>query len=127
MGYGAIALKAIAKTLSMTMKIAQLAYEKEIPCFCADLTVNPILVDWNKNVAARLKSFPGMAGLGLLESNGHQNYANWDKMVSYHPRKNAGWVKAEKGIYELDDDFFASGGGIFDTPVHYEKMFVSEK
>ena len=51
-GYKAIVLKGIAKTLSMTLKIAQLAYEKKISCFCADLTVNPILVDWNKCVAA---------------------------------------------------------------------------
>ncbi len=58
MGYKAIALKAIAKTLSMTMKIAQASYERDVPCFCADLTINPILVEWNKNVAARLKSFP---------------------------------------------------------------------
>ena len=48
-GYKAIVLKGIAKTLSMTLKIAQLAYEKKVPCFCADLTVNPILVDWNKS------------------------------------------------------------------------------
>jgi len=73
MGYGAIALKAIAKTLSMTIKIAQLAHEHNVPCFCADLTVNPILVDWNKNVAARLGAFPEL-GMGLLETNGHQNY-----------------------------------------------------
>lgn len=42
LGYKAIALKAIAKTLSMTMKIAQAAHERNVPCFCADLTVNPI-------------------------------------------------------------------------------------
>jgi len=60
MGYKAIALKAIAKTLSMTMKIANVAKERNIPCFCADLTVNPILVDWNKNIAARLDPFPGL-------------------------------------------------------------------
>ena len=59
MGYRAIALKAIAKTLSMTMKIAQIAYENNVPCFCADLTVNPILMEWNKNIAARLSPFPG--------------------------------------------------------------------
>lgn len=53
-GYSAIAVKVIAKTLSITMKIVQYAYEKKVPCFCADLTVNPILVDWNKSVAARL-------------------------------------------------------------------------
>ena len=93
MGYKAIALKAIAKTLSMTMKIAQAAYERDIPCFCADLTVNPVLVEWNKNVAARLASFPGIGNLGLVESNGHQNYKNWNSMLDYHPRKDAPWVK----------------------------------
>src|SRR5690606_36824441 len=73
MGYRGIALKAIAKTLSMTQKIAQLAHEKNIPCLCADLTVNPILIDWNKNIAARLAPFPGL-DFNLMETNGHQNY-----------------------------------------------------
>ena len=71
MGYKAIALKAIATRLSITMKIAQAAYERDFPCFCADLTVNPVLIEWNKNVAARLASFPGIGNLGLVESNGH--------------------------------------------------------
>jgi len=126
MGYGAIALKAIAKTLSMTMKIAQAAYERNIPCFCADLTVNPVLIDWNKNVAARLASFPGISGLGLLESNGHQNYANWNTMLSYHPRKDAPWVTVKNGVYELDREFFNSGAGIFDPMPHYEKYFTKQ-
>lgn len=125
MGYRAIALKAIAKTLTMTMKIARAAYERNIPCFCADLTVNPILVEWNKNVAARLKSFPGIGNLGLVESNGHQNYRNWNTMLGYHPRKDATWVHVNKGVYELNDEFYRTGGGIFDPIPHYEKMFVS--
>jgi L-alanine-DL-glutamate epimerase-like enolase superfamily enzyme len=125
MGYKAIALKAIAKTLSMTMKIAQAAYERDIPCFCADLTVNPVLIEWNKNVAARLGSFPGIGNLGLVESNGHQNYLNWNTMMSYHPRKDAPWVKVNKGVYELNDEFYRTGGGIFDPMPHYEKMFVN--
>ncbi len=123
MGYKAIALKAIAKTLSMTMRIAQASYERDIPCFCADLTVNPILVDWNKNVAARLKSFPGLGNLGLVESNGHQNYRNWETMMSYHPAKDAQWVKVRNGVYELNDEFYETGGGIFDPSPHYEEMF----
>jgi len=127
MGYKAIALKAIAKTLSMTMKIAQAAYEKNIPCFCADLTVSPVLVDWNKNVAARLASFPGIGDLGLVESNGHQNYRNWETMKSYHPRVNGKWVDVNRGVYELDDEFYASGGGIFDPMPHYEEMFIPHK
>jgi hypothetical protein len=127
MGYKAIALKAIAKTLSMTMKIAQAAFERDVPCFCADLTVNPILVEWNKNVAARLKSFPGLGSLGLLESNGHQNYRNWNTMECYHPRKEASWVKVNHGLYQLDADFYSSGGGIFDPVPHYEEMFADRE
>ena len=123
MGYRAIALKAIAKTLSMTMKIAQVAYEKNIPCFCADLTVNPVLVEWNKNVAARLNSFPGLEGLGLLESNGHQNYRNWKTMMEYHPRKDGNWVTMKNGYYDCNNDFYKTSGGIFHPMPHYESMF----
>lgn len=121
LGYSAIAVKAIAKTLSMTMKITQLAFEKNIPCFCADLTVNPILVDWNKNVAARLQPFPGMS-IGLQETNGHQYYKNWDKMVTYHPYPDASWVKTKKGVYETDKSFYAQSGGIFAPSSHYEDI-----
>ena len=121
-GYNTIAVKAIAKTLSMTMKIAQLAYEKKIPCFCADLTVNPILVDWNKTVAARLPALSGM-NLGLQETNGWQNYRNWDTMMTYHPAKNAAWTKTTNGVYPTGKDFFEKSGGIFMASPHYEKMF----
>ncbi len=122
MGYRAIALKAIAKTLSMTMKIANAAKEHNVPCFCADLTVNPILVDWNKNVAARLDAFPGL-GTGLLETNGHQNYKNWATMESYHPYPDASWRKTVNGVFDLNDDFYAKNGGILTDSEHYMKMF----
>ena len=121
-GYKAIVLKGIAKTLSMTLKIAQLAYEKRVPCFCADLTVNPILVDWNKCVAARLQPFPNM-DIGLLETNGHQYYKNWDKMVTYHPKAGAKWTQTQAGVYFTDKSFYDESGGIFRTSVHYEQMF----
>lgn len=123
MGYKAIALKAIAKTLSMTMKIAQLAYENDVPCFCADLTVNPILVEWNKAVAARLKAFPELGGLGLLETNGHQNYKHWNEMVSYHPYPDASWRQTKNGVFNLNDDYYQKDGGIFKESDHYEKIF----
>ena len=122
-GYNCIALKAIAKTLSMTLKIAKVADDHNIPCFCADLTVNPILVEWNKCVAARLKPFPELPGLGLQETNGWQNYRNWDKMKDHHPKKNARWTKSVKGVYETDEAFFGESGGIFLESEHYEKMF----
>ena len=119
-----IALKAIAKTLSMTLKIAQLAFAHKIPCFCADLTVTPILVDWNKCVAARLPSFSDF-NLGLQETNGWQNYKNWEKMCSYHPIPNASWINTQDGFYKTDEDFFEKSGGIFHTSSHYEKIFQS--
>ena len=121
MGYGAIALKPIAKTMSMSLRIAQIAHERRVPCFCADLTVNPILVDWNKNVAARLARLPGMK-IGVLESNGHQNYRNWDRMVGYHPCADAGWVRPEQGLFNLDGDFYARSGGIFMQSDHYGQL-----
>lgn len=121
-GYGAIAVKAIAKTLSMTLKIAQLAYEKNIPCFCADLTVNPILVDWNKSIAARLQPFHEM-DIGLQETNGHQNYRNWDKMMSYHPRASAEWTQTKEGIYPIGKEFYTQSAGIMDPSDHYVEMF----
>ena len=123
MGYKAIALKAIAKTLSMTMKIAQTAYDNNVPCFCADLTVNPLLVEWNKNIAARLSPFPGI-GIGLLETNGHQNYRNWEIMKTYNPCKDSQWSQTRNGLFELDDDFYSKSGGIFLPSPHYEDMFV---
>ena len=122
LGYGAIALKPIAKTLSMTLRIARVAHERGIPCFCADLTVNPILVDWNKVVAARLAPLPGLS-LGLVETNGHQNYRNWEAMRRYHPSFGAPWTMPEKGVFRLDADFYARSGGIFERSPHYEALF----
>ena len=124
MGYGSIAVKPIAKTLSMTLRIADVAHKHNVPCFCADLTVNPILVEWNKNFAARLGPFPGIGELGLMESNGHQNYRNWVTMMSYHPRRNAPWARVKDGVYETGEEFYRTGGGIFDPIPHYEAMFA---
>jgi L-alanine-DL-glutamate epimerase-like enolase superfamily enzyme len=121
-GYAAIAVKAIAKTMSMTMKIVQAAHERSIPCFCADLTVNPILVDWNKNVAARLAPFPDM-NLGLQETNGHQYYKNWEQMLAYHPMSDAPWVQTRDGVYPTGQEFYEKSGGILAKSPHYEAMF----
>jgi len=122
LGYGAIALKAIAKTLSMTLKIARVAHERGVPCFCADLTVNPILVEWNKSVAARLAPFPGL-GLGILETNGHQNYRGWERMRGHHPCKDASWATSVDGIFHLDEDFYRRSACLFEPSPHYEALF----
>ncbi|MDQ6481380.1 enolase C-terminal domain-like protein [Dyadobacter sp. LHD-138] len=123
-GYSVMIVKAIAKTLSMTMKITQLAYEKKIPCFCADLTVNPILVDWNKSVAARLSPFPDIA-IGLQETNGHQYYKNWDRLMRYHPKAGANWTQTRNGVYLTDKTFFEQSGGIMESSQHYSDLFVT--
>jgi L-alanine-DL-glutamate epimerase-like enolase superfamily enzyme len=122
MGYGAIALKPAAKTLSSTLKMAKVAREHSIPCFCADLTVNPILVDWNKTVAARLQPVPGFK-TGLLETNGHQNYKRWDEMKTKHPIPDASWIDSKKGVFQLDHTFYKESGGIFRDSPYYRSIF----
>ncbi len=121
LGYKAIALKPVAKTLSMTLKIAQAAIDRNVACFCADLTVNPVLVDWNKSVAARLLPVPGLAG-GALETNGAQNYKNWTQLQEYHPCCGASWTRSHNGEFIVDNGFFETGGGMFETSVHYSGL-----
>ena len=82
LGYGAITLKPIAKTLSVTLEMLKCAEEMGVQCFCADLTVNPVMIEWNKCVAARLRPLRGMR-IGVVESNGAQNYSGWDRMLTY--------------------------------------------
>ncbi|MCF6296861.1 MAG: hypothetical protein L3J08_02600 [Flavobacteriaceae bacterium] len=122
MGYSAIALKPIAKTLSMTMKIVKEAYKHNIPCLCADLTVNPVMVDWNKSVAARLTPLPGLKD-GLLETNGAQNYKNWETMIGYHPKGKASWNKPVNGIFNLKEEFYSESAGIFLPLDYYASLF----
>lgn len=121
-GYGAIVLKGIAKTLSLSLRIVKAAHERNIPCLCSDLTVNPILVDWHKNLAARLAPFPGM-GMALMETNGDSNYVNWGQMSANHPYANARWTQRIGGVFELDDDFYEKSGGIFTPPPQYASLF----
>lgn len=123
MGYRAMALKPIAKTMSMSMKIAQAAHERGVPCFCADLTVCPALVEWNKAVAARLPAFPGIGDLGLVETNGHQNFRNWERMRQDLAHPDAHWTRTERGVFECDADYWAKSGGILAPMPRYEAMY----
>ncbi len=95
-GYGVMVLKDIAKTLSVSVAIAKLAHEHNIPCICADLTVNPLLVNWNKNIAARVAPYPGLQ-MGMLETNGDMNYENWKTMLGYQPSSGASWNQVING------------------------------
>lgn len=125
LGYTAIALKPIAKTMSESIKILAEAHKRNIPCFCADLTVNPWMVDFNKNVAARIAPLPGMK-IGVLESNGSQNYAAWQTMRTYHPLfGKVSYIDPEQGIYRLDESFYETSGGMFCKPPYYS-AFVEQ-
>ena len=102
-------------------RFAKAAHARNIPCFCADLTVNPILVDWNKTVASRLAPLPGLR-TGIMETNGHQIYRNWETMQSYHPCPGAPWTRMARGFFETGADFFAVSGGIFRPSPHYHEL-----
>lgn len=121
-GYTALTLKPIAKTLTVTARMAEAAAQANISCFCADLTVNPLMVEWNKNYAARLPLLPGMK-IGVIESNGAQNYVRWDEMKGYIPRVG---TQSDGAIYTLDEDFYQNAGGLYETPAHYLQLICRQ-
>lgn len=121
LGYTAIALKPIAKTLSETLKILREADRRNVACFCADLTVNPIMAEINKNVAARIAPIPGLK-IGVVEVNGGQNYRNWDKMFSYHPLGSSKFARPQNGVYVLDNEFYEKSGGIYMDSEYYDNI-----
>lgn len=121
LGYGAIALKPAGKTLSMTLRMARAAVAAGVPCFVADLTVNPILVEWNKQIAARLPPLPGLE-LPAFETNGAQHYARWTDLLGRHPRAGAPWLLPRDGGYDLDADWWSCSGGILEVPGSYARL-----
>ena len=122
LGYKAITLKPIAKTASVTAKMAECAEAAGVQCFCADLTVNPLMVEWNKNFAARLRPLKGMK-IGVVESNGAQNYVEWEAMKSYVPRRD---TETDATVYTLDSRFYDGAGGLFEIPTHYLELIKSQ-
>jgi L-alanine-DL-glutamate epimerase-like enolase superfamily enzyme len=123
MGYKGIALKPIAKTLSMTLKILNEAEKRNMDYFCADLTVVPILVEWNKIFSSGIKTFPELK-IPIVESNGFQYYKNWENMLKYHPFYNKKWIMPENGIFKLDDEFYKLSGGIYEVSEHYRNLIM---
>lgn len=121
LGYGAVAIKPAGKTLSMSILMAAEAHKQGVPSFVADSACVPLLLDWNRNVAAHLPPFPGLAS-GILESNGAQNYKRWETLIHEHPCAGASWLEPKGGMYWLDESFYASGGGIFHSAGRYEDL-----
>ena len=76
-----------------------------------------------KAVAARLPAFPGIGDLGLVETNGHQNFRNWETMRRDLAHPDAHWTRTERGVFECDADYWAKSGGILEPMPRYEKMY----
>lgn len=119
-GYGAIALKPVAKTLSESLEMLEYAITKGMKPFIADLTVNPFLLELNRNVACRIDTLDSVS-VGLLETNGDMNYTNWEKMISYHPLKKEGFQVAKNGVFMMDD-YEKNDGGIFLNSSYYDSI-----
>ncbi|MCM8804875.1 MAG: L-alanine-DL-glutamate epimerase [Candidatus Omnitrophica bacterium] len=126
MGYKGVALKPIAKTLSMTLKILKEAENRNMDYFCADLTVTPIVCEWNKIFSSGIKTFSELK-IQIVESNGFQYYKNWEKILKYHPYYGENWIIPLNGTFNLNDKFYRVSGGIFETSEHYKKLVVQKK
>lgn len=126
LGYKALTLKPIAKGLTMSARMHAFAKAHGMVSFCADLTVNPVMVSWNQCVAARLCRLAGMK-VGVVESNGGQNYVNWEQMKSYHPAYPAAYITDRDGVFELDEAFWSTSAAIKETGAYYDKLSRGEE
>ena len=111
-GFTAMALKPIAKTLSVSLEVLDAAAKRGVPCFCADLTVNPTMVELNKRFAAGLKALPGLK-IGVFETNGQQNYVNWNALCAASPAHGKPWAQPEQSQYTLDAEYYENDGNLW--------------
>lgn len=112
-GYTAMALKPIAKTLSVSLEVLGEASKRGVPCFCADLTVNPTMVELNKRFAAGLPSLPGLK-IGVFETNGQQNYVNWNALSEASPAWGSPWALPEEGRFALGEEYYRRDGDLWE-------------
>lgn len=124
LGYKAIACKPIAKTLSVTLSMIEAAQQCGAACFCADLTVPPVLLDWNLSLAACLPWLNGLR-MGVVESNGAQNYTNWGSLNAMCAVPNAPWRTPQNGVYRLGSQF-NTNSGIFSPLPAYQAAIGEE-
>ena len=123
-GYRAVALKPIAKTLSVSFRMASAVLSAGGQCLCADLTVNPFLAEWNKQFAARIPPLAGMK-TGCVEVNGDQNYLHWEEMKKLLP-DGMTWQDETNGRFALSPSFYENSGLLFGAN-GYEALFGPEK
>ena len=55
--------------------------------------------------------------IGVVESNGAQNYINWQEMKKRLPY---GADSGDDTIYNLDDNYYSNNGGVFETSAYYD-------
>ena len=70
------------------------------------------MVECNKQVASRIETLPEL-NVGIMESNGKQNYVNWNKLIKLSPLYNKLNLGEVNGVYTLTDEYFDLSGGIF--------------
>ena len=123
MGYKAVALKPIAKTVSVSFDMISAAREKGCGVLCADLTVNPYLAEWNKQFASLSPALDVM-NVGCIEINGDANYTRWNEMKSLVP---ALYPVSEEcgGAFKLNTEFFG-GLSLLTGENGYYKYFGKE-
>lgn len=105
LGYKTVALKPIAKTVSVSFGMIKAASQRGCGVLCADLTVNPYLAEWNKQFASLSPALPAM-NVGCIEINGDANYKNWSQMKTLLPEAYP-VSEEEKGAFELNNEFFS--------------------
>ena len=108
--------------MSLAFQMANASVENAVIPFVADNACVPILVEWNKNISARLPIFPGLK-TGMMESNGPQNYAMWPQLVSDYPLSEAHWLMPTSGTFQLNQSYYHHSGGIFIDPLPYISSF----
>ena len=119
-GFGAVAVKPAGKGLSTTLRQINEALRLGAIALVSDSSCTPAMLDWNKNVAARLPALPGMK-MGMMEMNGHQYYSHWARLLARHPAASQSWMELQQGGFRLGKTFFQSGGGIFSRCVFDQK------
>jgi L-alanine-DL-glutamate epimerase-like enolase superfamily enzyme len=121
-GYSVFAIKTAGKTVTRSFRMVAAARSAGADCFAADNACVPAMVEWNRAFAARLPAFPGLRG-GLLESNGPETYAHWDRLLAELPGRGVSWRRPERGAFVLGDDYWATSGGVSETPESYAGLF----
>ena len=64
--------------------------------------------------------------LPVMESNGWQNYRNWERMRDALPDRNAAWTKMAGGSVRLGDGFYEKSANIFEPLPHYAAVASSD-